>query len=89
MRELLILLENIKRRRTITKEWKKAGIELHESAFYSQALIQLRNSYCKKRRCLDCRIGSKLIGMGETLKEDEELLLEPVRSFLQPFSGMF
>jgi hypothetical protein len=61
---------------SITEEWKTSGIEA-ESAFYSQALIQLRNEYCKKRRCLDCRIGSKLISMGMRLKDQDELLLEP------------
>lgn len=61
---------------SITEEWKTSGIDV-ESAFYSQALIQLRNEYCKKRRCLDCRIGSKLISMGRKLKNHNELLLEP------------
>jgi Protein of unknown function (DUF2851) len=61
---------------SITNDWKKAGIEA-ESAFYSQALIQLRNNYCKKRRCLECRIGSKLISIGKKLKQHDELLLEP------------
>jgi hypothetical protein len=60
----------------IITEWKSAGIEA-ESAFYSQALIQLRNEYCKKRKCLECRIGSKLISMGGKLKDQEELILEP------------
>jgi Protein of unknown function (DUF2851) len=60
----------------ITSEWKSAGIDA-ESAFYSQALIQLRNEYCKKRKCLDCRIGNKIISLGKKLKEREELLLEP------------
>jgi hypothetical protein len=60
----------------ILSEWKTAGISA-ESAFFSQALIQLRNEYCKKRRCLECRIGSKLISMGANLKSHEELLLEP------------
>lgn len=60
----------------IITEWKTAGITA-ESAFYSQALIQLRNEYCKKRKCLDCRIGSKLILQGEKLKNHEEMLLEP------------
>jgi hypothetical protein len=73
----LAFLENIEAEvNTITEEWKTAGIG-PESAFYSQALIQLRNDYCKKRRCLDCRIGSKLISTGKELKEHEELLLEP------------
>ena len=60
----------------IIGEWKTAGIKA-ESAFYSQALIQLRNEYCKKRKCLDCRIGNKLISHGKKLKEQEELILEP------------
>jgi hypothetical protein len=60
----------------ITSEWKSAGIDA-ESAFYSQAMIQLRNEYCKKRKCLDCRIGNKIISLGKKLKEREELLLEP------------
>jgi len=60
----------------IISEWKKAGI-LPESAFFSQALIQLRNEYCKKRKCLDCRIGNKIISQGKKLKDREELLLEP------------
>ncbi len=60
----------------IISEWRSAGIDA-ESAFYSQALIQLRNEYCKKRRCLECRIGSNLISMGKKLKDHKELLLEP------------
>jgi len=60
----------------ITSEWRLAGIKA-ESAFYSQALIQLRNEYCKKRRCLECRIGSDLISRGRKLRDHKELLLEP------------
>ncbi|MCE5346751.1 MAG: DUF2851 family protein [Bacteroidales bacterium] len=73
----LTFLENIRAEENIiTGEWETAGIKA-ESAFYSQALIQLRNGYCKKRRCLDCRIGSKLISMGKTFKDHQELILEP------------
>jgi len=61
---------------SIISEWQGSGI-ISESAFYSQALIQLRNEYCKKRRCLDCRIGSKIISQGKLLKDSEELILEP------------
>lgn len=61
---------------TIITEWKTAGI-VPESAYYSQALIQLRNEYCRKRKCLDCRIGTKLISMGRKLKDYEDLILEP------------
>jgi hypothetical protein len=60
----------------VVKEWKESGIEA-ESAFYSQALIQLRNEYCKKRRCLECRIGDGLISQGIKLRESEEMILEP------------
>ncbi len=60
----------------IIEEWNKSGIKA-ESAFYSQALIQLRNEYCKKRKCLECRIGSKLISMGRKLKDQKDLILEP------------
>ncbi|MBK8494883.1 MAG: DUF2851 family protein [Chitinophagaceae bacterium] len=33
----------------------------NKTAFDSQALIQLKNEYCSKKRCLDCSIGNKLI----------------------------
>jgi hypothetical protein len=73
----LSFLENIgPEDNIITSEWREAGI-LAESAFYSQALIQLRNEYCKKRKCLDCRIGNRIISQGKKLKDREELLLEP------------
>jgi hypothetical protein len=60
----------------ITREWATAGIE-SDSALYTQALIQLRNGYCRKRRCLDCRIGNILISSGRMLKDQSELILEP------------
>ena len=61
---------------TIITEWRAAGINA-ESAFYSQALIHLRNEYCRKRKCLNCRIGNKIISQGKKLKDQKELLLEP------------
>lgn len=73
----LSLLDQIEaERNTIISEWSLAGIDA-ESAFSSQALIQLRDNYCKKRRCLDCRVGFRLISSGIRLKQDSELLLEP------------
>jgi hypothetical protein len=59
----------------LIKEWNRAGIEA-SSAFDSQALIQLRNVYCRHRRCLDCRIGNKLISMGASLKHEHELFFD-------------
>jgi hypothetical protein len=61
---------------TIINEWRSAGIKAG-SSFYSQALIQLRNNYCRKRKCLQCRIGSKLISAGRKLRDEDELILEP------------
>jgi hypothetical protein len=32
-----------------------------KSAFDSQSLIQLKNEYCNKSKCLECRIGIELL----------------------------
>ena len=73
----LSFLENINaEENSVIDEWKTIGIE-PESALFSQALIQLRNEYCKKRKCLECRIGSKLISSGKSLKNQDDLILEP------------
>jgi hypothetical protein len=61
---------------SIISDWKKTGVEA-ASAFESQALIQLRNEYCKKRKCLDCRIGARLISQGKSLLRPDQLILEP------------
>ena len=45
---------------TITKGFTTLHIE-NKTAFDSQALIQLKNEYCNKKRCLDCSVGNKLI----------------------------
>jgi hypothetical protein len=60
----------------IIREWTISGVEAG-SAFDSQALLWLRNEYCTRRRCLDCRIGAGIVSTGAGLKRDEELLLEP------------
>jgi len=60
----------------IINEWKNSGITAG-SAFYSQALLQLRNCYCRNRRCLDCIIGNRLIMYDIRLMNNDELLLEP------------
>jgi hypothetical protein len=61
---------------SVTRDWGSAGINV-ESAFYTQALLQLSDEYCRKRRCLECRIGSSIISMGKTLINSNELMLEP------------
>ena len=45
---------------TITKGFTVLQIE-NKTAFDSQALIQLKNEYCNKKRCLDCSVGNKLV----------------------------
>jgi hypothetical protein len=45
---------------SITKSFQKLKIE-SENAFDSQALIELKNEYCSKKRCLDCSVGNFLL----------------------------
>lgn len=44
----------------ITKGFQKLGIE-NKNAFDSQALIELKNEYCNKKRCLDCGVGNVIL----------------------------
>lgn len=46
---------------TITTRFEALNIA-HTSAFDSQSLIQLRNEYCLKNKCLDCGIGNAILG---------------------------
>lgn len=45
---------------TIVRGFTDAGIPCEDAAD-SQALIQLRRSYCEQRKCLYCRIGHKVL----------------------------
>ena len=45
---------------SITKGFLHIGIE-NKSAYDTQALIELKNEYCDKRRCLDCGVGNYLL----------------------------
>lgn len=40
----------------ITKLWQECGLKV-DNAAHSQALIQLKKSYCDRKDCLRCRIG--------------------------------
>ena len=44
----------------ITKRWKELGLNV-KTAFDSQAMTELYNNFCLKRRCLDCNIGISLV----------------------------
>ncbi len=48
---------------TITREFKSMGISA-ENAMQTQAMIQLKNNYCAKKRCLSCRFGHILLNRG-------------------------
>lgn len=45
---------------SIVKSFVEAGVPCTD-AFTSQALIQLRRSYCETRKCLYCRIGHRIL----------------------------
>ena len=49
----------------ILKGFQSLGI-IAEHAFDSQALLQLKNEYCNKRKCLECMIGNRLLRSGAT-----------------------
>ena len=45
---------------SITKGFQQAGLQ-NKNARDSQALIELKNEYCSKKRCLDCAVGNALL----------------------------
>lgn len=59
--QALRLLEAIKPEQNhIIKQWKKLGLK-PESAYQSQALLQLKKHYCDARQCLNCAIGHQIL----------------------------
>lgn len=44
----------------ITKNYVALGVQV-KSALDSQALVQLKNQYCSKKRCLECAVGNKIL----------------------------
>lgn len=48
---------------SITKGFQQLGIE-NKNAFDSQALIELKNEYCNKKKCLDCAAGNAILKNG-------------------------
>ena len=45
---------------SIIKGWDNIGFKA-QNAFETQALLQLKNVYCDKKKCLNCAIGNNLI----------------------------
>lgn len=57
----LELLESIvPEKNNIIQKWETI-LSKQANAFETQSMIELYNEYCKKGRCLDCRIGGKII----------------------------
>lgn len=57
----ITFLENSKTEsNNIITEWEKTGVTI-KSAFDSQAIIHLYKNYCQNKKCLNCRIGQKII----------------------------
>jgi hypothetical protein len=49
---------------SLISKWEKTGIN-SENALQTQALIELKHSYCEKKICLHCRIGNALLAAKE------------------------
>jgi len=45
---------------SIIERWGEMGV-VARSSFESQALLQLKNRYCERKKCLNCQIGVKLV----------------------------
>ena len=54
------LEETAAEKNVITKGFQQLGIE-NKTAFDSQALIELKNEYCLKKRCLECGVGNAIL----------------------------
>ena len=45
---------------TIIQKFSSFGVK-SKNAFDTQSLLQLKNEYCNKSKCLDCAIGMELL----------------------------
>ncbi len=59
-RALLLLEKLAPESNQIIRKWNGLGIE-SQSAFETQALLQLKNRYCANKKCLNCQLGAKII----------------------------
>ena len=54
------LEETAAEKNAITKGFQQLKIE-NKNAFDRQALIELKNEYCSKKRCLECGVGNAIL----------------------------
>jgi hypothetical protein len=59
-RAVQLLQETPSEKNNILQSWEELGL-ISKTAFDSQGLIELHNSFCLRRRCLDCNIGFSLL----------------------------
>lgn len=59
-RALELLEELPPEHNTILDGWQRLGVK-PDSAYQSQALLQLKNDYCANKRCLECAIGNRIL----------------------------
>ena len=69
----LSLLESIKAEsNSIISQWNSYG-KIAQTAFDSQALLQLSFEYCKSRRCEECPVGRRILSQLEKNEEENNL----------------
>lgn len=52
--------ELLPEKNSITEKWAFYNVP-NKTAFDSQALIELKNNYCDRRRCLECAVGNDIL----------------------------
>lgn len=55
----------------IMRQWRDCGLKV-ENAADSQALLWLKQNYCDRRRCLDCRFGMEFLSVPEKVITNNE-----------------
>lgn len=73
-RALQLLEELPAEKNRLISGWQKLGME-PANAFTTQALLELKNNYCDKRRCLECAIGCAILKRKPMAEEDGILYL--------------
>lgn len=59
--QALLLLEKTKpEQNSIIDKWEQYGVK-PSNAYRTQALLQLKNEYCSRKRCLECAVGAQLL----------------------------
>ena len=60
----------------VVREWEEAGLTPF-NGFEPHALLQLMTAYCSKHRCVECRIGVKVMAEGLDFISHDNLMMEP------------